>query len=136
MRHAEVRQQVSDTLRKIGHKPKVQGGNGRGMTEAQSILLEALHSAGMTGFTPEYIQPTGTRHFYPTHYKIDIADKSSMTAVEIDGFSHAALERRAQDKKKDSFLTSLGWKVLRLSNKQVMEHLEACVLMVSSTTLK
>ena len=78
----------------------------------------------MTGFVGEYIQPTGTREFYPTHYKIDLADRATMTAVEVDGSSHTALERKAQDRKKDSFLTSLGWKVLRLSNIQVMEHLE------------
>ena len=73
---------------------------------------------------------------YPTHYKLDIANPDFMMAVEVDGPSHSSLERKAQDAKKDRFLRSLGWTVLRFTNQEVMDDLGGCVRTVLSTTSK
>ena len=113
----EVAGKISVTLRSMGHKPPVRGGNGQGMTLPQRLLLEALGiewAAEYTvGLSP---RPEGC----PTHYKLDLAHPLSMTAVEIDGSSHNSLRARERDERKDRVLTERGWRVLRFSNEEVL----------------
>ena len=73
---------------------------------------------------------------YPPAYKIDVAHEELMIGIEIDGTSHLALARRAQDEKKEALLNGCGWTVLRFSNEDVMRNLTACVQTVWSTTSK
>jgi hypothetical protein len=119
MHSACARNRVSQTLKEIGHMPKTQGGNGRGLTAAQRLAVTMLGS----GWAPEYILKTKRKPYegYPHHYKIDLANEVLKVAIEIDGGSHCSLERRAQDAKKDSLLRALGWRVLRLRNAEAQE---------------
>src|SRR5271157_909259 len=124
----ENRIKVSNKLKEIGHKPKIQGGNGKGPTIAQQLLAKQLN------WEMEVIVKTGQKKYLPSHYKIDIANVELLIAIEIDGNSHGLLKRKEQDQKKEKFLNQLGWKVLRFSNQQVMEHLEECYQAVMSLT--
>lgn len=125
---AETRARLSAVMKARGHKPRVLGGNGRGPTVPEQTLASA------TGLALNVIVRTGQRgHGIPTHYKLDMAEKTVLLAVEVDGGSHAGIARKAQDAKKEAWLTAHGWTVLRFSNRQAMEHTEACALMVSST---
>lgn len=119
MHSAYIRTKVSQTLREVGHMPKTQGGNGRGMTAAQRLAVTVLGA----GWVPEYIFKTKRKPYegYPHHYKIDIANESLKVAIEIDGGSHGSLERKAQDTKKDALLRACGWRVLRLRNAEASE---------------
>ena len=72
----------------------------------------------------------------PTHYKIDVGNTELKVAVEIDGGSHSSLARQEQDRKKDAFLRSIGWTVLRFSNAEVMDDTAACARTVLFTTSK
>ena len=112
----------------MGHKPKIQGGNGRGPTIHQLALATAL------GWEMEVIVPTKIKkgNGYPSCYKIDIGNPILRIGIEVDGSSHMALVRQEQDKRKDLFLISLGWKVLRFKNKEVEEDLQGCVQKVLS----
>ncbi|WP_408605425.1 endonuclease domain-containing protein [Desulfobacula toluolica] len=82
--------------------------------------------------------PKGSRRAWlgerslPTCYKLDIANPELKIGVEIDGISHTG-KRRKLDQKKNAHLKSLGWQVLRLSNKQVEADLAGCVRTVMST---
>jgi Protein of unknown function (DUF559) len=126
MASAETRAKMSETLKRIGHAPTVRGGNGKGLTTPQAALLSAL-----AAYDPiaEHTVRTG---FYrgvggmPSHYKIDIALPGKMIAIEIDGGSHGTLERIKQDAKKDAFLVSAGWRVLRFTNRQILESMPTC----------
>jgi len=134
MLNKETRDKVSDTLKKIGHKPIKQGGNGRGNTTEQQLLYEELIKINKS-FVCEYIFKTkglNEEKIYPTHYKIDIASKELMLAIEVDGVSHNSLKVRECDKKKTNLLLSQGWKVLRLSNSQIQKELQNCVQVVMS----
>lgn len=96
--------------------PKIRGGNGQ-VSEHEEALAERLGPK----YIRQYAIPTMARSKgldMPTCYKIDFADPESMIAIELDGNSH--FSRREQDKKKDLFLASLGWTVLRLSNEEVL----------------
>ena len=125
-----VRERVSAALRARSHRPSRRGGNGRGPTEPQRVLAEAL------GWPMEVIVPTGQRTpgGPPTHWKLDIANPDLMVAVEVDGKSHCALSRQAQDQRKTEWLTGAGWTVLRFSNEEVMADTAACARTVMSTT--
>jgi hypothetical protein len=114
MHKLEAREKVSATLLSMGHRPPKQGGNGRGMTKVQAAMMGLLGA----GWKAEYAEKTlkSNTQGYPHHYKIDIANPAMKIAIELDGMSHCALSRQAQDRKKDALLRSLGWKVLRLSN--------------------
>jgi hypothetical protein len=137
MRNPESRAKMSETLQRIGHKPKVQGGNGRGPSVAQSLLYAALQSCGYLVQT-EYVYSVGLGKYagYPTHYKIDIAIPALKIAIEVDGFSHCALDRQKQDAKKQALLTERGWSVLRFTNREAVENLSECCQMVMSTISK
>jgi hypothetical protein len=96
----------------------IKGGNGRGPTEPQKLLFDALGD----GWYMEYVIKTGDapnhgRGNKPTHYKIDLANPKYRIAVEIDGASHAGTKEI--DDKKDQFLESQGWKVLRFKNRDI-----------------
>lgn len=133
MSNPEIRARAKATKLAQGNwKPPVQGGNGRETPRPQAMLAEAL------GWPVEFVVCTKMRRGsgYPYHYKLDIADPEHMISIEVDGASHNSPTRRTLDEKKDAFLAGLGWIVLRFSNREVTEHLEACVQTVQSTISK
>ena len=134
MHREDVRQLVSTKLRAMGWKPPVQGGNGKPAPPAQLLIASAL------GWEMEVVVRTGhgTREGsgFPPCYKLDVGNRALMVGIEVDGLSHCSLERQAQDRKKDAKLRSLGWTVLRFSNREVIESLQKCVDTVMSTISK
>lgn len=115
----EHRQHLSQKAKEAGLKPKVRGGNGTGMTAAESHLWPVLEPLGMVWNYPVYIgrgQPG-----YPPHYKLDFAHETLMVGLEVDGSSHRMTERKLQDVKKTQKLESLGWKVYRISNENTQK---------------
>jgi len=130
--HKEAsRRNMQATLRAKGHMPTSSGGNGTGPTQAQRMRAWAL------GWPMEFVikthLPTCNALHVPTSYKLDIANPHFMIAIEVDGGSHRARERQAQDRKKEQVLAGLRWTVLRCTNQDVTEHLADCVQMVLFT---
>ena len=132
MQKESVRKKVSATLKRIGHKPKIQGGNGKELPVAHLQLAKALQSQD-SAWIIEYAYPTkqDRQSGYPTCYKIDIAHPRMTIAVEVDGFSHLAFKRREQDAKKTQFLNGDGWTVLRFTNAEVTEDLNLVMSTIS-----
>ena len=130
MKDQKTREKVSATLKRIQHKPSVRGGNGKGSTVPQATL-----AWGLGWMHLEYAIPTGVPRGtgYPTNYKVDIANPKLKIAIEVDGNSHNVLSRKAQDIKKENFLKSRGWTVLRFTNESIMKDLNSCVQTVMST---
>ena len=122
-----IREKVSKTLKRIGHKPAVRGGNGTGKTNPEKVLLAVLGKEWRYNFAVSLGKHTPG---FPTNYKIDIANEKIKLGVEVDGFSHSAVSRQEQDRKKEKKLTSLGWQILRFSNKEVMENKERCLSLI------
>ena len=125
MTNETYKNKMIKTLKKIGHKPPVQGGNGKSMPIPQKILLDAL---GIE-WEAEYAVPTKLRKSgsYPTCYKIDIANSKLKIGIEVDGNSHGVIKRQEQDKKKTNFLISKGWIIKRYKNKEVITNLEKVI---------
>ena len=137
MQREDVKKKQSASLRAMGWKPPIHGGNGTGLTKPQERLTNVLKQKGIVCYT-EYPYPTKCKRpsIYPTCYKADIAIIDNMIWIEIDGESHRSLRVQKADKKKSDFLIGRGWTVLRFKNQQVMGHLEDCVQMVLSTISK
>lgn len=129
MARPEVRAKMSQSLKAMGHKPRVQGGNGRPLPEPQVRLAEFL------GWPTEFtvIPHDGEM---PYHYKADIVHPTMKVCVEVDGGSHFSRARQASDRRRDERLRSLGWLVFRFSNRDAMERTEECARTVLSTTSK
>jgi hypothetical protein len=121
MAREDIRKKMSDTLKKIGHKPRVHCGNGS-LTKPQMLLASVL------GWKTEVVV-MALNH----PYKVDVAHAGMKIAIEVDGGSHCCLKVRNLDAKKDAALRSLGWTVLRFKNKDVMGDLGGCVRTVWST---
>lgn len=98
------------------HRPKVRGGNGK-VAPSEALAAEMLPKTWVPQFAISTNKPRGSG--YPTHYKADFANPRLRKVLEIDGNSHTS--RKSLDAKKDALLCSLGWSVLRVSNKQVLE---------------
>ena len=130
-----VRKKVSETLKRIGHGPKVRGGNGRPPTAAELVLAERLNPMG---FCEQAVIVTGRPRGsgYPHAYKADSGCHLLKLAIEADGSSHSTLERQTQDAKKDEFLRSRGWTVLRFTNQQILTETEKTMQVILSTILK
>ena len=123
-------EKMRSTLKAMGHRPPIHGGNGRGLTVPQERLLNALGS----GWIAEYgVRTYAKKGTLPGVLKPDIANPDLMIAIEVDGLSHNVLRVKAADAAKDAFLTGQGWTVLRFKNAEVMTDLEGCVQTVLFT---
>jgi hypothetical protein len=132
MHRPEIRDKVSATLRQMGWKPKVQGGNGHGPTWHEQALATAI-GWDLSVIVPTR-QPRGSG--YPTHYKIDVGHRGLRVGIEVDGMSHVLRTRQAQDRKKEAFLATRGWHILRFTNAEIARDLTRCVQAVWSTISK
>lgn len=128
-----TRLKQSATLKAIGHKPKVRGGNGSGPTKAEIVLLKLL-----PGSLCNYPVRTGKKSGsgYPTCYKVDVSIPVLKLGIEADGNSHNNPNRRARDQKKDALLKELGWTVLRFQNRTILEKPDFVEELVASTISK
>lgn len=135
MENEQSRKKMTKALRVMGHKPTVLGGNGRGYTEAQKVLARKLGR----GWWVELPVPTGQcrdESGLPTNFKIDIANIYYGIAIELDGRGHYGNIAKAEDERKEKFLKSKGWTVLRFWNNQVLHDLDSVMEEITSTILK
>ena len=82
-------------------------------TDAEGLLWHYLRKKQLGGYKFRRQQPIGT-------YIVDFACMSEKLLVELDGGQHA--ERTAHDERRDAFLRSKGFRVLRFWNNEVFEN--------------
>ena len=61
------------------------------------------------------------------NYIVDFYCPRARLIVEIDGGQHYSDEGAEKDRNRDGYFTSLGFSVLRFSNREVFENLEGVV---------
>lgn len=125
-----VLNKIISTKKKNGtlNKPPIKrGGNGT-FTDSQLKLNKCLNwSLELPIKTVPDSVPLGSRKAYvlkrniATNYKVDIGNKITKLAIEIDGHSHYG-RRKCLDLKKEKCLKKLGWTVLRFTNQEVMAN--------------
>lgn len=84
----------------------------------ESILLREFHLLGFYS-TPQY--KVG-------NYRIDLAFLKERVAIECDGKEwHSTNDQIENDKKKDEFLKSEGWKVIRITGSDIYKDADEIV---------
>tara|TARA_B100000315_G_scaffold233223_1_gene246187 strand:- start:411 stop:785 length:375 start_codon:yes stop_codon:yes gene_type:complete len=94
------------------------------MTHSEQMLWSRLRKKQLRSVQFYRQKPIGT-------YIVDFYAPKAKLVVEVDGSQHLGLEHRQNDTERDAYLTSEGLQVLRFSNIQVLEELDAVVGIVS-----
>jgi very-short-patch-repair endonuclease len=89
----------------------------RQSTEAEKIVWDMLRAHRLEGVPFRRQTPIGP-------YFVDFVAHRSHLVIEIDGGQHFAEEHQARDARRDAFLRSEGYRVLRFINLEVMTNRE------------
>ncbi|MFM9847712.1 MAG: endonuclease domain-containing protein [Hyphomicrobiaceae bacterium] len=61
-------------------------------------------------------------------YIVDFACLSQRLVIEVDGAQHDSQKRRQADSQRDAHLRWLGFSILRFTNSDMMDNVDACML--------
>ena len=95
----------------------------RTMTRAETLLWRYLKADRLAGLGFRRQSPMG-------NYIADFVAHSCKLVVEVDGESHDFEERIRHDDRRDRWLVSRGYRVLRFTNDDVMKNLEGVLLAI------
>ena len=126
------RQKQSDTMKRRGHAWPVRGRRGE-LSVQQAALLAALSDQlAERKWVAEFA--IGLNPWpgpgWPKNYSIDIACVNLKIGIEVDGRSHNMPARRVSDRKRDRYLRTRGWLILRVKNDVVTSDVQRCVLRI------
>ena len=93
-------------------------------SEAERLLVRLLREAGITGWQTNY--PIGP-------YKVDVAFPTPMIVIEVDGWAfHSDQEVFQYDRKRQNYLTLMGWQVLRFTWLDLVEYPQRVIAEIRS----
>jgi very-short-patch-repair endonuclease len=90
----------------------------RDAPSAERLLWRRLRNRGLAGLKFVRQEPVGP-------YFADFACREAKPVIEIDGATHSTEAEVARDARRSSFLEGRGYRVLRFTNAQVFENVEA-----------
>ncbi|MBP5716567.1 MAG: endonuclease domain-containing protein [Bacteroidales bacterium] len=90
------------------------------MTEAETLLWKFLRNRGVAGrrFMRQHIIG---------HYIVDFVCEDDGLVIEVDGRYHSEPLQAQDDELRTQFLESMGFRVLRFSNDEILHDIEAVV---------
>ena len=86
-------------------------------TPAELALWRAVRHRALCGLKLRRQAPCGP-------WILDFAAVRHRLAIELDGETHATGAGAARDAERDSWLVARGWRVLRFTNREVLQNLE------------
>ncbi len=92
----------------------------KNMTDAERQLWAKIRMKQLEGRQFYRQKPIGD-------YIVDFFCPGAKLVIEVDGSQHFTDEKAEYDKIRDEYLSSLGLRVLRFSNSDVMTHIEGVV---------
>jgi very-short-patch-repair endonuclease len=87
----------------------------RDSTDAERLIWNAVRAHRMNGVGFRRQKPIGP-------YVVDFVCQGAMLVIEIDGGQHFAAQQQEHDARRDAFLASKGFRVLRFNNFDVMTN--------------
>lgn len=99
------------------------------MTPSEQLLWARLRRKQLQGTQFYRQKPIGT-------YIVDFYAPNAKLVVEVDGSQHLVLKHRQNDRERDAYLTNAGLQVLRFSNMQVLQEIDAVVDAISQVLAK
>ncbi len=79
-------------------------------------MWQELRGRGLQGIRVKRQVPFGP-------FILDFAVPEERLAIEVDGETHGSASGMVRDARRDEFLTSRGWSVLRFTNREVLTNL-------------
>lgn len=99
-----------------------------GVLPTEKIIRKTLERLGIQTVREYSISENGHR------YRIDLAliRANGRIAIECDNQkAHSSKSQILKDKRKDKILISLGWHVIRLTEKEILENLTSCTTRIA-----
>ena len=90
------------------------------MTDAERYLWKRIRMKQLKGCQFYRQKPIGD-------YIVDFFCPRAKLAIEIDGSQHSSSEATEYGRMRDEYLMSLGLKVLRFNNNEIMKNIEGVV---------
>lgn len=87
------------------------------MTDAERCLWRVLQNRNISGIKFRRQVPFGP-------YYLDFYSADAKMAIELDGGQHYTVQGKKRDAQRDAYVQSLGIKVIRYSDRDVLLHLE------------
>jgi len=98
----------------------------KNMTDAERQLWAKIRMKQLKGHQFYRQKPIGG-------YIVDFFCPGAKLVIEVDGSQHFTDEKAEYDRIRDEYLSSLGLRVLRFSNSDVMAHIEGVVKRIEET---
>jgi very-short-patch-repair endonuclease len=96
------------------------------MTRAETLFWRYVKAGHLDGLSFRRQTPIGS-------YIVDFVCLAARVVVEIDGESHDFVESQRRDARRDQWLASRGYVVLRFTNEDVLSSLEGVLLTIRDT---
>jgi very-short-patch-repair endonuclease len=90
------------------------------MTKAEVVLWKALKEANRHGYNFRRQHPIGP-------YIADFASALDRLVIEVDGWTHGSDMEVRHDARRDAYLRTRGWQVIRVSNDDIYAGVERIV---------
>jgi very-short-patch-repair endonuclease len=94
----------------------------RGRFTLEDVLEEALVGAGLAGYRRQ-----GPVELKGRRCRMDFQFADAQLDVEVDDSSHATPSIAAKDRERDAELAAIGWRVLRLSARDIVHDMPKCL---------
>ena len=98
----------------------------RNQTEAEEIFWELVRDK-------RFLDLKFRRQHQIGHYIVDFYCHSEKMIIEFDGSVHDLPEQKKKDEKRDKYLTSLGNKVVRFKNEELLDNTDSVLKKIEKT---
>jgi very-short-patch-repair endonuclease len=88
----------------------------RRMTDAETILWSSIRRSAVNGMHFRRQHPIGP-------YVADFACALARVVIEVDGATHSSNEEQEYDRRRDSYMQSRGWRIIRVTNTEIYKSL-------------
>jgi very-short-patch-repair endonuclease len=100
----------------------------KNMTDAEQKLWSRLRQKQISGISFYRQKPIGG-------YIADFYSAAAQLVIELDGSQHLSPEHRAQDEERDKWMETIGLKVIRFDNRQVICELESVMEKINAVVI-
>ena len=90
------------------------------MTPAEIKLWQKIRRKQLKGIRFYRQRPIG-------NYIVDFCSFSPRLIIEVDGDTHYTDEAKQRDMKRDRFFQSMGFKILRFTNKDIIQNIDGVI---------
>ena len=96
----------------------------RNMTDAEKLLWSKLRGRQLKGFQFNRQKPIG-------NYIVDFYCRKAKLVIEVEGSQHYQHDGREKDKVRDAYMSQLGLRVLRFSDRDVLVNIDGVFEVIS-----